>query len=276
MRVSYSQAEIVDTAHEVKHELVREALRLTGLPRGLEIVTLADVPARGTGLGSSSAVMVGLLSALYAYQGVFRPPTQLAEEAAQAEINGLGKPIGRQDHYAAAVGGFNLIEFQRGGGVRTEPLVTPPGTRETLTAVKCAILLTGPPTSRLRRAQRPEGRHSRWSRDRVAAEYERHSVRDARPVGHRRAGRIRAISSTAIGSSSARSQRGSPIGRWTLGTNPRLTPAPQAGSCSGPELGASCFSSLPSSDSRRSGPALADLREVPFFVRQPWNSDHAF
>ena len=71
-RVSYSQTEIVATAREVKHELVREALRVTGLPQGLDIATLADVPSRGTGLGSSSAVMVGLLAALYAYQGIFR------------------------------------------------------------------------------------------------------------------------------------------------------------------------------------------------------------
>jgi len=132
VRVSYSQTEIVETAREVKHELVREALRITGLPRGLDIATLSDVPARGTGLGSSSAVMVGLLAVLYAYQGIFRSPVQLAEEAAQTEIEVLGKPIGRQDQYAAAVGGFNFIEFVRGGGVRAEPIIAPPGTLERL------------------------------------------------------------------------------------------------------------------------------------------------
>ena len=132
VRVSYSQTEIVQTARDVKHELVREALLVTGLPRGLDIVTLADVPSRGTGLGSSSAVMVGLLAALYAYQGIFRSPAQLAEEAAQTEIDALGKPIGRQDQYATAVGGFNFIEFVPGGGVRVEPIVTPPGTLESL------------------------------------------------------------------------------------------------------------------------------------------------
>src|ERR1039457_630320 len=69
IRVSYSRTETVNTADEVEHELVREALRVTGLPRGLDIVTLADVPSRGTRLGSSSAVLVGLLAALSAYQG---------------------------------------------------------------------------------------------------------------------------------------------------------------------------------------------------------------
>ena len=126
LRVSYSRTETVPTASEVEHELVREALRLTGLPRGLDILTLADVPSQGTGLGSSSAVTVGLLNALYAHQGVFRSPTQLAEAACHIEIDVLGKPIGRQDQYATAIGGFNFIEFMpRGGGVRVEPIVCP-------------------------------------------------------------------------------------------------------------------------------------------------------
>jgi D-glycero-alpha-D-manno-heptose-7-phosphate kinase len=133
VRVSYSRTEIVDGAADVEHELVREAMRLTGVPRGVDIVTLADVPSRGTGLGSSSAVTVGLLNALYAFQGIYKPPLQLAEEAAQIEIEVLGKPIGRQDQYAAAVGGFNLIEFlPRGGGVRLEPVVCPPETLKQL------------------------------------------------------------------------------------------------------------------------------------------------
>jgi D-glycero-alpha-D-manno-heptose-7-phosphate kinase len=126
VRVSYSRTEIVATARAVEHELVREAMRMTGVPRGVDIVTLADVPSHGTGVGSSSSVTVGLLNALYAFQGVYKPPLQLAEEAARIEIEILGKPIGRQDQYAAAVGGFNLIEFlPRGGGVRVEPIVAP-------------------------------------------------------------------------------------------------------------------------------------------------------
>ncbi len=90
VRVSYSRTEIVPTARDVEHELVREALRLTGIPRGVDVVTLADVPSRGTGLGSSSAVMVGLLNAHYAYQGRYRSAPQLAEEACRVEIEDLG------------------------------------------------------------------------------------------------------------------------------------------------------------------------------------------
>jgi D-glycero-alpha-D-manno-heptose-7-phosphate kinase len=127
VRASYSETEIVDSAASLKHELVREAMRLTGIPRGIDVVTLADVPTRGTGLGSSSAVTVGLLNALYAFQGAFKSPHELAEEASRIEIDVLKKPIGRQDQYAVAGGGLNLIEFlPRGGGVRMDPLVCPP------------------------------------------------------------------------------------------------------------------------------------------------------
>ncbi len=139
VRVSYSRTEIVDSAAEVEHELVREAMRATGVPRGVDIVTLADVPSRGTGLGSSSTVTVGLLNALYAFQGVHKPALELAEEAARIELDVLGKPIGRQDQYAAAIGGFNFVEFlSRGGGVRVEPVVCRP---ETLKQVQRSLLL---------------------------------------------------------------------------------------------------------------------------------------
>ncbi|HXR13363.1 MAG TPA: galactokinase [Solirubrobacteraceae bacterium] len=133
IRVAYSRTETVERADQVEHELVREALRVTGLPRGLDIVTLADVPSRGTGLGSSSAVLVGLLSALYAFQGIQRSPAALAEQACEIEIEVLGKPIGCQDQYAVAFGGFNLIEFlPAGAGVRVRPIIAPAQTLERL------------------------------------------------------------------------------------------------------------------------------------------------
>jgi D-glycero-alpha-D-manno-heptose-7-phosphate kinase len=133
LRVGYSRTEIVDSVSDLEHELVREALRTTGVPRGLDILTLADVPSHGTGLGSSSAVCVGVLLALYGFQGIYKSAFELAQEAAEIEITTLGKPIGRQDQFAAAVGGFNLIEFlPDGGGVSVEPIMSPPGTLERL------------------------------------------------------------------------------------------------------------------------------------------------
>jgi D-glycero-alpha-D-manno-heptose-7-phosphate kinase len=113
--------EIVDDFEELEHELVREAMRLTGVTSGVEITTIADVPSRGTGLGSSSTVTVGLLNALHRFAGREVSATQLADEACQIEIDVLGQPIGRQDQYAAAFGGINSISFT-GEGVDVEPL----------------------------------------------------------------------------------------------------------------------------------------------------------
>ena len=121
VRVSYSKMEIVDDFEELEHELVREAMRLTGVTSGIEITTIADIPSRGTGLGSSSTVTVGLLNALHRFAGREVSAAQLADEACQIEIDVLGQPIGRQDQYAAAFGGINSISFT-GEGVDVEPL----------------------------------------------------------------------------------------------------------------------------------------------------------
>jgi D-glycero-alpha-D-manno-heptose-7-phosphate kinase len=123
LRIGYSRTEIKERVDDVEHDLVREALRRTGLTRGLDVLTLADVPGGGTGMGSSSAVTVGLLNAFHAYRGVHRSSEQLAREACEIELGILGKPIGYQDQYASAVGGLNLIEFEPGGVVHVSPIV---------------------------------------------------------------------------------------------------------------------------------------------------------
>jgi D-glycero-alpha-D-manno-heptose-7-phosphate kinase len=127
-RIGYSRTEIRQRINDVQHDLVREALRRTGMSRGLDVLTLADVPGGGTGMGSSSAVTVGLLNALHAARGVHRSPEQLAREAAEIEIDVLRKPIGLQDQYACAVGRFNLLEFLPGGIVHVQPIVAAPDT----------------------------------------------------------------------------------------------------------------------------------------------------
>ncbi len=121
IRISYSEMEFVASIDEIKHDLVREALKLTGIHSGVEITTIADIPGRGTGLGSSSSVTIGLLNAMHTFAG--RNPTkkQLAEEACRIEIETLGAPIGRQDQYAAAFGGINSISFSK-SGTSVEPL----------------------------------------------------------------------------------------------------------------------------------------------------------
>ena len=116
LRIAYTQTEIVDHVEEIQHELIREALYKTGISKGVEIITLGDIPA-GSGLGSSSSVTVGALHAMYSYLKQDVPAERLAREACEIEIDILGKPIGVQDQYISAYGGFRFFEFESGGKV---------------------------------------------------------------------------------------------------------------------------------------------------------------
>lgn len=109
--INYSRKEIVDNIDEIKHELVREAMRKTGVTEGVEITTLADIPSEGSGLGSSSSITVCLLNALYNYAGKQVTAEQLARDACEIEIEICKKPIGKQDQYIAAYGGLNQLVF---------------------------------------------------------------------------------------------------------------------------------------------------------------------
>ena len=127
--VNYSKKEIVSRVEDLEHELVREAMRMTGVAGGVEITTLADIPSAGSGLGSSSAVTVGLLHALFAYQGRQVSAEELAERACSIEIERCGKPIGKQDQYIAALGGIRDIRFGPGDEVVAEELDLGPADR---------------------------------------------------------------------------------------------------------------------------------------------------
>ena len=131
--VNYSKKEIVSRVEDLEHELVREAMQMTGVTNGVEITTLADIPsAGGSGLGSSSAVTVGLLNALFAYQGHQVSAEELAERACTIEIERCGKPIGKQDQYIAAFGGIRDIRFGPGDEVVAEELGLCPTDRRAL------------------------------------------------------------------------------------------------------------------------------------------------
>jgi D-glycero-alpha-D-manno-heptose-7-phosphate kinase len=120
-RVAYSKTEICESIDDIQHTIVREALRHLDLGPHLEITTIGDVPA-GTGMGSSSTLTVGLLNALHAYKGEIVNRHKMAEEACHIEIDVLKKPIGRQDQYAAAFGGFNYLRFNPDHHVDVEPV----------------------------------------------------------------------------------------------------------------------------------------------------------
>jgi D-glycero-alpha-D-manno-heptose-7-phosphate kinase len=133
VRVAYTETEIVDDFEALRHKLIREAMRLTGVTKGVEITTIANIFA-GTGLGSSSALAVGVLHALHAYRGEYRTKAQLCEEACRLEIEILGAPIGKQDQYAAGNGGINVIQFNADETVFVEPVVCDRRIREQLEA----------------------------------------------------------------------------------------------------------------------------------------------
>lgn len=110
--INYSIKEKVKKIESIKHDIVRECLKYLKVEKGIEITFLSDIPSQGTGMGSSSAVAVGLLNALHAYKGESVPEGQLAWEACNIEINILKKPIGIQDQLAVAYGGCKMFKFK--------------------------------------------------------------------------------------------------------------------------------------------------------------------
>ena len=111
--LKYSDNEVVDVnkVDDIQHDFIRETLKFMSVDYGVEIINWADIPTRGTGLGSSSSFLVGLLLALHTLEGRHVSKATLADQACYIEIEKCGKPIGIQDQYAAAFGGFNHMEF---------------------------------------------------------------------------------------------------------------------------------------------------------------------
>lgn len=123
IRVSYSKTEEVPSVGKLEHKIVRACLTKLGIDGGVEITSIADIPSRGTGLGSSSSFTVGLLHALHAYHGRYVSCDALGRESCEVEIDICGERIGKQDQYAAAHGGLNFIRFERDGSVIVEPII---------------------------------------------------------------------------------------------------------------------------------------------------------
>jgi D-glycero-alpha-D-manno-heptose-7-phosphate kinase len=121
IRLAYSKTEIVPDVGSIEHPIFREALRLVGIEQGIELTSVADLPAN-SGLGSSSTFTVALLNALHAYKREFVSSRQLAEEACAIEIERLGEPIGKQDQYIAAFGNVAAMTFEPDGTVHVEPV----------------------------------------------------------------------------------------------------------------------------------------------------------
>lgn len=129
--LKYSAIERVAEAAQVKHPLIREALLHSGLSTGIEVSSMADIPA-GTGLGSSGSFAVGLVKALLAYEHRFASSAEIAEIACHLEIDRLDEPVGKQDQYIAALGGVTAIEFHTDDTVSARAVAMPSDTRQLL------------------------------------------------------------------------------------------------------------------------------------------------
>jgi D-glycero-alpha-D-manno-heptose-7-phosphate kinase len=138
IRLSYSVTEDVSHPVQIKHPVVRNVLDLLGISGGIEIASMADIPSKGSGLGSSSSYTVALLHALYAYKNDYISQSDLARLASYVEIELCGDPIGKQDQYAAAFGGLNLIRFHENDSVSVDPIICKP---ETIKKMENSILV---------------------------------------------------------------------------------------------------------------------------------------
>ena len=136
-RLSYSKTENVDYPSQLKHDLARTCLEVFE-ESGLEIVSIADIPGAGSGLGSSSAFTVGLLLALTEIRNGVWSPKYLAETAFNVEHWLCGHEAGKQDQYAAAYGGFHFYEFCPNGHVRVEPIDL---TKEEMDFIRSRLML---------------------------------------------------------------------------------------------------------------------------------------
>lgn len=144
IRVSYSKTEMVSSVDKIEHNIIREALKIVGIEKGVDIVYMGDIPlgSAGIGLGSSSSLAVGVLNALYAYKGQHVSAEHLARKACEIEIDILKHPIGKQDQYAAAYGGLNFIQFNKDESVFVDPVICGRETRQKLNN-KLLLFYTG-------------------------------------------------------------------------------------------------------------------------------------
>lgn len=138
IRLSYSITEELDSVKKISHPIVRNTIELLNIDPQIEITSMADIPSKGSGLGSSSSFTVALLHALYAYQNKHISSFELGELASHVEINLCKEPIGKQDQFASAFGGLNLIEFNEDSSVKIEPIICE---KKTLKELKDSLII---------------------------------------------------------------------------------------------------------------------------------------
>lgn len=121
IRLKYSISESVESLDDLQHDIAKACLQRTGIDSKVEIASLSDIPA-GSGLGSSSTYTVGLLNGLHSLNGNYKSLEFLADEACTIEMDILNKPMGKQDQYLAALGGFVVLEIDKDGNVKSKKI----------------------------------------------------------------------------------------------------------------------------------------------------------
>ncbi len=144
IRLSYSKTEVVDNVDDLEHNVIRESLKLLEINKKIEVVYMGDIHlgSAGVGLGSSSGLAVGVLNALYAFKGLHASAERLACDACKVEMDILKHPMGKQDQYISAYGGFNYIKFNKDGTVYVDPIICNNATK-TLLHNKLMLFYTG-------------------------------------------------------------------------------------------------------------------------------------
>tara|TARA_X000000368_G_scaffold205415_1_gene162089 strand:- start:3148 stop:4137 length:990 start_codon:yes stop_codon:yes gene_type:complete len=121
IRLKYSISESVESIDDLQHDIAKACLQRTGIDSRVEIASLSDIPA-GSGLGSSSTYTVGLLNGLHSLNRNYKSLEFLADEACTIEMDILNKPMGKQDQYLAALGGFVVLEIDKDGNVKSKKI----------------------------------------------------------------------------------------------------------------------------------------------------------
>lgn len=128
IRIAYSKIEDVKSVNDIEHKIVKYVMQYLKIDGGVEITSTADIPSQGTGLGSSSSFTAGLIHALNAYKGNYISSEKIGSDSCHVELDLCKEPIGKQDQYAAAYGGFNLIEFKKDNSINVSPIICKPQT----------------------------------------------------------------------------------------------------------------------------------------------------
>jgi D-glycero-alpha-D-manno-heptose-7-phosphate kinase len=124
IKIMYDTIEEFPDVEQMQHAITRESLKHYNIQKEYTIASIADILAKGSGLGSSSSFTVGLVNVLAnqcRYDSLVSRE-YLADTACKIEMDLCGYPVGKQDQYAAAYGGMNLFEFNKGGVVEVKPI----------------------------------------------------------------------------------------------------------------------------------------------------------